>query len=345
MEALDYNPVHPPSIYLWERTEGKMLLIKRLLKSVVFIGKISDPQRRTFVPYGTGFLFSVFHDDIRFDYVVTCHHVIESIEGDAVWVRLNVKDDKGGAQFVELNIPKHAQSIRVEKSSWICDSKQDIAVLSQEIGDLADVTRIVEKDVITKNNIFALHGGILPGEITWLVGLFTSHYGITHNLPIIRLGNIAALPEELIFTETGYVKAYLVETRSIGGLSGSPVFINKGSGYWPNTSEDERIASLFLGMMRGRLNTQDANDVVAGDSIADTINSGMGVVIPSEDIMNFINKPEFDEQRKKTVEQLKKKSHFRPTAAIPVADNPQHKEDFNSLLTAATKKKPPADET
>ena len=306
-----------------------MLLIERALKCVVFIGMVSDPHGRTFTPHGTGFLFSVFHDDIRFDYIVTCHHVIESIIGDTIWVRLNIKD--GGAR-----------SIRVAKSSWVYNPKQDIAALSQEIGELDDVTRIVEKDVITKK-VLGEQREILPGELTFLVGLFTSHYGITHNLPITRLGNIAALPEELIFTETGYVKCYLVETRSISGLSGSPVFLNRAS--WRNKLEDDQIECLFLGMMRGRFNTTDANDVVAGDSIADTINTGIGIVIPSEMIMEIINKPEFVAQREDTVKKLKKKTHYRPSKATRKVDNPQHKEDFNSLLAAAAKKKKLDDET
>jgi hypothetical protein len=311
-----------------------MPLIDRALKCVVFIGGVSDPGgfSPTFVPYGTGFVFSVFHEEIRFDYIVTCHHVINSIPGDNIWIRLNLKDGK-------------STSVAVPKNSWLFDPKQDIAVLSQEIGELADVLHIIDKDVLTKEVLKDLsehYRPVVPTELTFLVGLFTSHYGTMHNIPIARMGNIAAMPDDLVFTDTGYIRAYLIETRSIGGLSGSPVFLSRVS-YLPVT--EDALAILFFGMMRGRLNTQDANDVVAGDSPADTINSGIGVVVPSEDIMKFINKPEFVDQREKTVQQLKKKSHFRPTVAIPKTDNPRHKEDFNSLLTAAAKKKPPVDET
>jgi hypothetical protein len=105
--------------------------------------------------------------------------------------------------------------------------------------------------------------------------------------------------------------------------------------------------------MRGRLNTQDINDVVGGDSISDAINTGIGIIIPAQMILDFINQPAFVTQREETVKELKKKTHFRPSAATPsignkaitFPDNPQHKEDFNSLLFAALKKKPQADET
>lgn len=304
-------------------------MIERALKCVVFIGAVSDPDgfSPSFTPYGTGFLISLFYEDIQFDYIVTCHHILERIMGDTIWVRLNLKDGS-------------SRSIPVSKSSWVSDPKQDVAVLSQEIGDLVDVTHILEKDMATKEEFDKRN--IWPGETTFLVGLFTSHYGTIHNRPIVRVGNIAAMPEEFIFTETGYVKSYLVECRSIGGLSGSPVFLFRCSCIMPG---EEEIESLFLGMMRGRLNTTDANDVVGGDSIHDAINTGIGVVIPAEVIFNIINQSDFIAQREDTVKELKKKTHFRPSAVTQKADNPQHKEDFNSLLTAAVKKKPQDDKT
>ena len=49
------------------------------------------------------------------------------------------------------------------------------------------------------------------------------------NLPIVRLGAIAAMPGEYIKTDWGCLRAYLIEARSIGGLSGSPVFIRVGT--------------------------------------------------------------------------------------------------------------------
>jgi len=40
-------------------------------------------------------------------------------------------------------------------------------------------------------------------------------------------GNIAAMPEELIeVRDFGMMQAYLVESRSLGGISGSPVFVH-----------------------------------------------------------------------------------------------------------------------
>lgn len=354
MRPLEYNPVYPPHRYMRGKTEEQMPLIKRVLKCVVFIGVVSDPGgfNPTFVPYGTGFLITLFYEDFPFDYIITCKHVIDLIDSDKVYVRLNLKE--GGSKSVSVN-----------KELWVLNTENDIAVLSQKVGELFDWRPIFKQDIITKDvieNWSQNHSSILVGEESFLVGLFTNHYGREHNIPIIRRGNIAAMPDDVVFTGSGYVKAYLIETRSIGGLSGSPVFLSK---FNPG----------FLGMMRGRLNTQDPNDVVRSEIaddkelkeiierlppdfkkaflslmekrfLLDDINTGIGIVTPAEVIFDFINQPAFVTQREETVKELKKKSHYRDSAATPLsADNPQHKEDFTSLLTAAVKKKPPDDET
>ena len=43
-------------------------------------------------------------------------------------------------------------------------------------------------------------------------------------MPILRMGNLAAYPQERVQVEGVEMDAYLIEARSIGGLSGSPVF-------------------------------------------------------------------------------------------------------------------------
>ena len=65
------------------------------------------------------------------------------------------------------------------------------------------------------------------GDEVFVVGLFRHRHGTQRNIPIVRVGNLAALTEEKVATnDFGLVDAYLIEARSIGGLSGSPVFLN-----------------------------------------------------------------------------------------------------------------------
>ena len=74
--------------------------------------------------------------------------------------------------------------------------------------------------------IRSLNVGIGDELIT--VGLFTQRHGAQKKIPIVRSGIIAAMPDEPFEDQnTGKpYHAYLVEARSIGGLSGSPVFVS-----------------------------------------------------------------------------------------------------------------------
>jgi hypothetical protein len=78
------------------------------------------------------------------------------------------------------------------------------------------------------------HGteSIGPGDEVYIVGLFSRLTGKKTNLSVVRTGNIAMLSTELVPVER-YPKshvirdteAYLIEARSIGRLSGSPIFV------------------------------------------------------------------------------------------------------------------------
>lgn len=61
-----------------------------------------------------------------------------------------------------------------------------------------------------------------------MTGLYRNHYGAQRNIPVVRSEIIAARREEPIETALGPMDAYLVEVRSIGGLSGSPAYAVSG---------------------------------------------------------------------------------------------------------------------
>jgi len=124
----------------------------------------------------------------------------------------------------------------------------------------------------------------------FITGLFRSHYGNQRNVPIVRVGNIAMMRDEPVRTEyCGPTDAYLVEARSIHGLSGSPVFINIGS-------------NLFLlGLMHGHFDVENlTEDVVVEDANGPSgIHTGIGVVIPVEKIIETLNQAGLVEQRRR----------------------------------------------
>jgi hypothetical protein len=334
MEALNYNSSHPPGLFHWERRRAKMRVNESIRKCVVFIGMVNPGG--DFVAYGTGFIISVFPEDVKFDYIVTCNHVLNEINGDKICIRIN--DTEGGADKIETS-----------KREWVIDEKHDVAILSRYLPPSKyDISFSSNIEFATIEKIKELE--IEPGESAYLVGLFISHYGSNRNMPIVRVGNIAAIPEDPVFTSVGYMKGYLVEMRSIGGFSGSPVFVNIMPCRIINNimmHSAELMGPYLLGMMQGLYVIKEPSIYPKYNSEADAMNAGIGIVIPIETIMQTIKDTLLYEQREKTLKQIKKQSGVRPATAKTLidTDNPQHKEDFNSLLTAAVKKKPPADET
>jgi len=71
------------------------------------------------------------------------------------------------------------------------------------------------------------HHKLGVGDEVFATGLFTEVTETTRNIPIVRTGTVAMIPGEKIPFGKNLIEAYLVELRSIGGLSGSPVFVRE----------------------------------------------------------------------------------------------------------------------
>jgi hypothetical protein len=81
------------------------------------------------------------------------------------------------------------------------------------------------------------------------------------------------------------INAYLIEARSIGGLSGSPVFVHR--------LEDGTPKFALLGLMEGHYGTKTAQ---SGDTASEeSVNVGIGIVVPADDIEEIFGQPEIVE--------------------------------------------------
>ena len=139
------------------------------------------------------------------------------------------------------------------------------------------------------------------GDLVFMTGLFTKLAGLSKNLPIVRMGNIAMMPDEKVPTRAfGDIEAYLIEARSIGGLSGSPAFVQEtilgGGG-----------KIYLLGLVHGHwdipLESENEMEDIEGGS---AINMGIAIVIPAKIILAVINQPELIEKNEKQRRQQSK---------------------------------------
>jgi len=231
------------------------------------------------------FLGRINEDDETYTgYVVTAGHVIHGIRDrgvDEVLIRLNL-------------LPGGSQWVRIDLASWYHhpDPAVDVAVFPSALPNHVDhlaypLTAVGTEDVLRRQEIDV-------GSEVFVVGLFAHHFGLERNIPIVRMGNVAALREERVGTALGPMDAYLIEARSIGGLSGSPVFARTPL---VRVSVDGEIqfnrnpfGSYFLvGLIHGHFDAPvDAIDVGGREGTSDHVNVGIAIVVPVEKILETI---------------------------------------------------------
>lgn len=155
---------------------------------------------------------------------------------------------------------------------------------------------VIPFSMCASDKTFDEHEVALGDEI-FISGLFRHHFGKSRNIPIVRTGNLAALSEERIKTRgLGEIDAFLVEARSIGGLSGSPVFLNLGvtrqiGGQVKFTTGNGPIFFL-LGLIYGHFDSPggevDAAEIEADASTNEKVNAGIAIVVPIEKVREVI---------------------------------------------------------
>ncbi len=206
--------------------DAKMRIPDDIKNNVCFLCvKVRHNNVETFRYGGTAFFMVAPSEVIErgiYIYLATAKHNVERAKqhGD-LYVRINTKD--GRSRYIRIT------------TDWFFpeDEGADVAVMPftppQDIYEykVFDYGSYVTDEVIQKSSI-----GI--GDELFIAGLFTQRHGTQKNIPIIRSGVLAAMPDEPFQAhDTGLMyDAYLAEVRSIGGLSGSPVFISIGQGAW-----------------------------------------------------------------------------------------------------------------
>jgi len=135
-----------------------------------------------------------------------------------------------------------------------------------------------------------------------IIGLFTRYFGTTRLVPLVRTGNIAMMPRDKIPVRGfGPIEAYLAEGRSIGGLSGSPVFV-RNTVQMPAQTAQGALTSIsglgglhLLGLMHGHW---DLPVSFSSTEQAEAVNIGVSIVVPAKKILETLYHPELVAMRK-----------------------------------------------
>lgn len=270
---------------------ANMRVADDVLHCVVFIGaKISRDGVERFHLGGTGFFVSVPGDepDSLLVFLVTAKHNIEKAKqfGDGdLYIRLNTVDGRYG--LVKISIPWHYSE----------DEAVDIAVLAITPPHDIFEYRHIFLDTFANEEVLDEYG-IGIGEEIILPGLFTQRQGNKRNIPIVRSGIIAAMPdEELEDLDTGLpYHAYLAEVRSIGGLSGSPVFAMLPAGR-RHAGVPTGYRGILIGLVRGHWDLE-RRPMEYGDEPMEAMNMGIAIITPIKELINILFGEEITRLRK-----------------------------------------------
>jgi hypothetical protein len=350
--ALREGRYNPDDADDWLVIPGAQMFVPDVVRRcVLFLGNKDEGGK--FHPRATGFVVRFDEGGLGFTYIVTAEHAIVRFQERKwdVWVRSNLKG--GGLLEEKWDAPKWWFHPKNE------EAPTDVAISpisfqpSEEFATaLINGERSIAgtADVLVKRNL-----GL--GDEVFITGLFRSHAGRQRNVPILRVGNLSLMKGEPVMTKwCGPIEAYLIEARSIGGLSGSPVFIHVPPFQVVNGTIKNAIGPQFylLGLMHGHFDVKDLTEDFSVEDDSDDpkgIHSGIGVVVPVEKIIETIrDDEELAESRRDIIKRHRESRGATPDFADdkePQAKdaNPQHREDFTALVGEAARKQKRGEKT
>lgn len=153
-----------------------------------------------------------------------------------------------------------------------------------------------------------------------MVGRFVNHEGKQRNLPSVRFGNISMMPYEPVRTSRGLLQeVFLVESRSLPGYSGSPVFLAP----FPNSAlrkeqPPAKLLGIDMGHLKDHLPVLSKKELAQGkrfpicDDWTVESNTGMSCVIPAWKIIETLYMEELVESRKQVLSELEKQKNSSP---------------------------------
>lgn len=329
----------------WKDYYRPVRVTDNVLSNIGFIYKtaIRDESGPKGDAHATGFFVSVPSKVRgRYLYFATAKHVAEDLRDSDVHILVN---KKGGGK---------TEVVAADPPTWYThptDKTCDVAIVPVVPNFEAHFTSVPIEHMLTATAIEALEIGI--GDEVYSVGLFTEVENTSKNIPILRHGNIAMMPTEQIQTELGFADVYLIEARSIGGMSGSPVFV-RPTAHIATTEmlpdgQFESVIGLrdrtkLLGIIHGHWDVKevDINLYSVTHDRKRGVNYGIAIVVPAVKLIETLDRPDLKESRMKNDEKLKRRGvPGMDSAKGTNQQNPETvftKDDFEAALKKASRK-------
>lgn len=264
---------------------------------VFLVAEIGDEERVV----GTAFVVgvrSMERSEVIHGYLVTARHcVVQAQQFGRLGVRVNRRANPGAVTTDPRAWEVSGSETFGPLDSWLYheDVSNDVAVhpFMPPSSDYMFIT-VEPENCATDAVIERERMGI--GDDLIVAGLFPPHTGHTVNRPIVRAGSIAAMPDEPLRDDLSGLSysAYLAEVRSVGGLSGSPVwFVISPSRVMPGSTVPERRLHFYLlGLVRGHWTKSEEWIADFAREEEETFNTGIAIVTPIQAALDIIDSPE-----------------------------------------------------
>jgi hypothetical protein len=183
------------------------------------------------------------------------------------------------------------------------DASIDIAVIPFGIRSTEyDLLLLPENMLVTQDDFKSYNIGV--GCDMFFTGMFAPYQGKKRNQPIVRFGKLAMIPDEKITFGGTQIDAYLVETFSFGGNSGSPVFFYPSADNTPGRLNLGQQPIKIAGVMKGFFGDIEPIMLVQPTDLVPQVvpvsqsNSGIAVVIPAAHIREILHSDALERQRR-----------------------------------------------
>jgi hypothetical protein len=332
----------------------------QILKTAVFLGRDTEKGREY---GGTGYIISVDYgpgyvitsesagvgESVRYPlmFLASAAHVAEKLEGFDFYIRANYK----GGSLAEIKQDCNTRW-------WYHPTERkavDAAIMVLAVSEVLSLDIVPIPVLMFANQELIQSQDLGIGDEVFIAGLFKNAKGMAKNIPIIRIGNVAMMPgEKILFPNTDdpdrLIYANLLESRSIGGLSGSPVFIRQTiqtrwgfSGSGGPVGDAARFASgpfHFFGSMIGHWRVP----VGYGELEQEAMNMGIAPMVPAHKILEILTQPELIDVMNRLHQEVRKYAERKDgiateDAGLPKArERPFTKEDFEAALKKVSRK-------
>jgi len=292
---------------------------------------------------GSGFLVGVpskVNEHRFYGYAITNSHVIR--EAGSPIIRLNTKEG-------DMDI------LPIDKQDWKHHPNgDDLAAYPLSIDvdkyrmKFIPINLFITQEIISVEKIGA-------GDEVFMVGRFIGYDGKQQNIPTVRFGNIAIGVVQPLPHRRGYLQdSFLIETRSLSGYSGSPVFVHilpfskrpKSKGW------SKEKGPWLLGVDWGHEHffekvLEDDGKTEVAEKWKVRTNSGITNVVPVWKLLELLNIKEFVEMRKRDEERMEEEQKKKVSGVTldSLDSDVLTKEQFHEILAKASQpiKKPESD--